>query len=200
MTGSNGTLTIQALTNDDREDPGDTLGGTSLDAFLGSVERRALHMARLATGDVEEALDIVQDAMMNFVRRYRRKPSEEWPPLFFRTVDNRIKDFYRRRSVRSRWRVWLRGDDERRDDLIHTAPDPSPIRPDIATSGDQFGDALESALKSLPDRQRQAFLMRSWQGLSVAETASAMGCSEGSVKTHLSRALSALRQRLGDHR
>jgi len=171
----------------------------SLDAYLASVERRALGMARYATGNTDDALDIVQDAMLAFVRRYRDKPSDQWAPLFFRTLDNRIKDFYRRSSVRRRWRVWLRSDEETGIDPIQAAPDPRGQGPDGRAGDGEFAADLDRALRRLPDRQRQAFLLRTWQGLSVAETATAMSCGEGSVKTHLSRALKALRNQLEQH-
>ncbi|MEM9530463.1 MAG: RNA polymerase sigma factor [Pseudomonadota bacterium] len=166
-----------------------------LDLFLRSVERQAFKMAHYATSDSNEALDIVQDAMTAFVRRYREKPEPQWRPLFFRSVDNRIKDWFRRRKVRSRWQLFRSREDA--PDPVDSAPAEAPT-PDAATGHSEAGVALEAALRALPDRQRQAFLLRTWQGLSVAETARAMGCSDGSVKTHLSRAMSALRNQLTD--
>ncbi len=171
----------------------------SLDLFLRSVERQAFTMANYATGNRDEALDIVQDAMTAFVRRYRRKPQQQWRPLFFRSVDNRIKDWFRRQKVRRRWHLPGFGQ----------ADDPAPesraesfdiAQPDRALASQQAGKSLDQALAALPDRQRQAFLLRTWQGMSVAETAAVMGCSEGSVKTHLSRATGALRTKLESHR
>lgn len=168
-----------------------------LDRFLQSVERRAFKIARLRTSDTEEALDIVQDVMLAFVRRYQGKPEGEWPPLFFRALNNRITDWYRRRAVRNRWSGFFGArSDEDESDPIQTAPDLVQPGPAQQTTDGEFGEALNSALAELPDRQREAFLLRSWQGLSTAETAAAMGCGEGSVKTHLSRANSALRQLL----
>ncbi|MEM9183755.1 MAG: RNA polymerase sigma factor [Pseudomonadota bacterium] len=169
-----------------------------LDIFLRSVERQAFTMANYATANPDEALDIVQDAMTAFVRRYRRKPEEQWRPLFFRSVDNRIKDWFRRRKVRMRWQAPMQVSDSG-PDLESRAENLTTPQPDRALAGQQGAEALERALAALPDRQRQAFLLRSWQGMSVAETADVMGCSEGSVKTHLSRATSALRQKLEKH-
>lgn len=183
----------------DRSEAGNHASIARLDAYLSSVQRRALRMAQLATGDPDEALDIVQDAMLSFVRRYRNKPQDEWPPLFFRTVDNRIKDWYRRRAVRSRWKIRLGGTDDSADP-VQGAPDPADPNPHRRAGDAEFGAALEEALRALPERQRQAFLLRTWEGFSVRETALAMACSEGSVKTHLSRAMAALRERLGEHR
>ena len=179
----------------------DTQSGTdvvdSLDRFLQTVESHAFKMSVYATRDRSEALDIVQDAMTAFVRRYRGKPGEQWRPLFFRTLDNKIKDWYRRRHVRFKWFSSSRpagpGDDL---DVVDMAVDTAAVDPTRLVDSDSAGQALERALCALPDRQRQAFLLRTWQGMSVAETAQVMGCSEGSVKTHLSRALGSLRDKL----
>lgn len=166
-----------------------------MDMFLRSVERQAYTMANYATANPDDALDIVQDAMTAFVRRYRRKPESQWRPLFFRCVDNRIKDWFRRRKVRLRWSVSLNPGPERPDPSA-TAENLQTPQPDQAVAGMELGSAMQQALNALPDRQRQAFLMRTWQGLSVRETANAMGCSEGSVKTHLSRANQTLKSLL----
>ena len=166
----------------------------TLDGFLASVERRALRMAELAVGDTDEALDIVQDVMIAFVRRYRRKPADQWPPLFYRSLENRIRDWYRRQSTRNRW--LLRLDDRDEPPAAERFADPAAVSPVQRMQHDAFGAALERALQRLPHRQRQAFLYRTWEGLSVADTARAMGCGEGSVKTHLSRAMGALREHL----
>ena len=169
-----------------------------LDQFLQSVERKALKIAQLRTSDPQEALDIVQDVMLAFVRRYSAKPESDWAPLFFRALENRITDWYRRRAVRNRWiGFWGGREDETTTDPIERAVET--VRPDPAQNSDivDFSAALEVALKRLPARQREAFLLRTWQGLSTAETARAMACSEGSVKTHLSRAHTVLRGKLG---
>jgi len=166
-----------------------------LNRFLTEVECQALKMATLAVRDREEAFDIVQDVMLAFVRRYSNKPQDQWPPLFFRCVNNRIKDWFRKQKVRSRWFIWNRKDSDQHQLLIESAID-SQATPGVNLDDKDFGQALSTALEALPQRQREAFLLRSWQGFSVAETALAMGCGEGSVKTHLSRALSALRQQL----
>ncbi len=173
-----------------------------VDRFLRSVERKALVMTQLRTSDPEAALDIVQDVMLAFVRRYQNKPEEQWPPLFYTALRNRITDWYRRRASRGRWLGALTsrfgGDtDSPQEDLIQQAPAAANADPAHRLADDQFGTALNGALQSLPERQREAFLLRSWQGFSTAETAAAMGCSEGSVKTHLSRATKALREQLG---
>ena len=172
----------------------------AIDRFLQVVERRALRMAELATGNREEALDLVQDAMFGFVRHYAGKPAGEWTPLFYRVLDNRLNDWHRRRRVRGRWLDMFAtapGDDEP-DPLAQVADldDPGPM---LRLAGSQAAAALDAALAALPLRQRQAFLLRVWEGFDVATTAATMRCSEGSVKTHLSRALAALRRSLEEY-
>lgn len=172
----------------------------ALDEFLKHVERRGLRMAELGTGNREDALDLVQDAMFGFVRHYAHKPAAEWAPLFYRVLDSRLNDWHRRSRVRNRLtRVFghRNGNDE--DDEIAGAPDPNDPGPLRRLAGDRATQALDCALQRLPMRQRQTFLLRVWEGFDVASTARTMRCSEGSVKTHLSRALTALRRELEDH-
>ena len=172
----------------------------SLDRFLASVEKRAFQIARLAVRDADDALDIVQDAMLQLVRRYGRQPSEQWKPLFYRILQNRIRDCQRRRMVRNKLFGWLpmvRSDgDEPGDPYEATRDEAQGPAEQVVT--DEAMKVLESALAELPARQLQAFLLRNMEGMDVAETAHAMGCSEGSVKTHYSRAVHTLRERLGD--
>ena len=172
----------------------------AMDRFLAEVERRALRIATLSIGDREEALDIVQDAMLKLVRSYGARPSEEWRPLFFRILTNRITDQQRRQAVRRRVFAWFAPAAEDEDsDPIAELPDERPMAPEAILGRADAMTALEAAVGSLPARQREAFLLRSLEGLDVAETAAAMGCGEGSVKTHYSRAVHALRTALGDH-
>lgn len=173
----------------------------SLDRFLAGVECRALRMAQLATGDRDEALDVVQDAMLRFVRRYRRHAAADWPPLFHRVLDNGIRDWHRRQRVRGRWLLHRPADadeDARAEDAMARIPDQQTPDPGRVLAGERSLAALDAALRALPDRQRQAFLLRVWQGLSVADTARVMELAQGSVKTHLFRALAALRATLGN--
>jgi RNA polymerase sigma-70 factor (ECF subfamily) len=175
-----------------------------LNHFLAGVERRAFRMALIAVRDEENALDIVQEAMFAFVRRYRERPEGEWRPLFQRVLQSRITDAVRRKTVRERFRVWFgfAGDDDEgiSSDPIQELPD--------ATLPDQlsllenrgFSAALEKALRKLPFRQQQAFLLRFWEEFDVKQTARVMGCSEGSVKTHTSRALHTLRGLLEEYK
>ena len=170
-----------------------------LDDFFAQVERRALRMAELSTRNRDDALDIVQDAMMQLVKKYSNKSVEEWTPLFYRILNNRIMDFHRRNTTQSRWRVWLTGKDE--EDLLDPLQQlPGEEMQPLEVS--ELNDSVEHVnvlLEQLSPRQRQAFLLRAWEGLNVAETASAMRCSVGSVKTHYSRAIHFLRQQLQDH-
>jgi RNA polymerase sigma-70 factor (ECF subfamily) len=172
-----------------------------LSAFLAGVERRAFKQAMFAVRDEEAALDIVQDAMLRLAQSYGDRGAEELPPLFQRILQNAIRDWFRRQKVRSLWTTLFsslapgRGEDDEQDPL-ETLPaagesnreESPPERLERA----QVLEIIEEEIVRLPARQREAFLMRYWEELDVAETARAMGCSEGSVKTHCSRAAHAL--------
>lgn len=171
-----------------------------LDRFLAGVEKRAFKIAQIAIRDTDDALDIVQDAMLQLARRYAARPSEEWKPLFYRILNNRIRDCQRRRVVRSRIMAWLpvrRDDEDEAPDPIESAAG-NEIAPGEQAQIDETLHALERALGDLPARQQQAFLLRTLEGFDVAATAAAMGCSQGSVKTHYFRAVQTLRDRLGE--
>lgn len=160
-------------------------------------------MAEMATGNMDDALDILQDAMLGFVAKYSCKPVEECQPLFYRVLQSRITDWHRRRTVRSRWRVWFGGtgdEGDGREDMLSNIADPNALPPDAMLLHRTEGEAIRDALRKLPLRQQQAFLLRAWEGLDTARTAFAMGCSEGSVKTHYSRAIHTLRELLEEHR
>jgi RNA polymerase sigma-70 factor (ECF subfamily) len=176
-------------------------GARTLETFLAEVERKAFRIAQIALRHEADALDVVQDAMMQLAHRYASRPAEEWRPLFYRILENRIRDVQRRRMVRQRVMSVLpwRGEDaeEEMPDPIDQAPAADPT-PAAQIETDQMIQALEQALTQLPGRQRQAFLLRNIEGLDVAETAAAMKCSQGSVKTHYFRALQALRLKLGE--
>ena len=172
----------------------------ALNRFLASVEKRAYRMAEIATGNREHALDIVQDAMLSLVRRYSDRPEAEWGPLFQRILQSRIRDWYRRARVRNAVIGWLHHFSDDRDDEqadpIQQAPDISTAGPEQTTNDGRLLESMLAAVRKLPLRQQQTFLLRAWQGYDVAQTAAAMGISEGSVKTHYSRALQSLRQQL----
>jgi len=173
----------------------------AMDQFLAEVERRAFRIAQVSVRDRDEALDIVQDAMIRLVRTYGTRPSEEWRPLFFRILTNRITDHQRRQTVRRRVLAWFEpaGDGDDDGDPIADLPDTRGLTPETELARGAAMLALETALRNLPVRQREAFLLRSVEGLDVADTAAAMGCTAGSVKTHYSRAVHTLRNVLGDH-
>lgn len=168
----------------------------ALNRFLAEVENSAFHMARYAVRDTDEALDIVQDAMMTLARKYAARPAAEWRPLFFRILQNRIRDWHRRSSFRGRFFAEpVRGDVDR----IEQASAPESANPMEQASLDGARDQLQIAVEALPARQQQAFLLRTIEGMNVEETAQAMRCSQGSVKTHYSRAVRALRAALKEH-
>jgi RNA polymerase sigma-70 factor (ECF subfamily) len=172
-----------------------------LNRFLAEVERRALRIAEIAVRDRDEALDLVQEAMIKLARKYADRPVEEWPPLFYRILQNGVRDWHRRQKVKNRVMVWFgRGTASEDDyDVVASAPDPAGRMPDEEVQAHETMQRLEASIRELPDRQREAFMLRTFEGLDVAGTAVAMGCSEGSVKTHYSRAVHALRDSLGDH-
>jgi RNA polymerase sigma-70 factor (ECF subfamily) len=177
-------------------------GARALEAFLLGVERKAFRIAQIALSHQADALDVVQDAMLQLSSRYAMRPAEEWKPLFYRILQNRIRDVQRRRSVRGRVMALMpwRADEEGEEvDPIATAVDSGPL-PVGQLEGDEMMQALQRALGELPQRQREAFLLRNFEGLDVAETAAAMKCSQGSVITHYFRALQALRLKLGEFR
>ncbi len=171
-----------------------------LERFLASVEQRAFRIARITLRDDDDALDAVQDSMLKLARRYADRPAEEWRPLFYRILQNRLRDFQRRRQVRNRIFAWLPnpGRDEDAAPEIHDiTPAPGSTAIDQLMASQALA-ILETAMRELPLRQQQAFMLRNFEGMNVAETANAMSCSEGSVKTHYSRAVHTLRARLGE--
>ncbi len=171
-----------------------------LSQFLSNVERRAFKHAVFAVHDDHTALDIVQDAMLKLAEKYGDKPAEELPMLFQRILQNTIRDHYRRQKVRSSWISLFSSLQSRHDeeeiDLLEVLEDgennTSPLAPDESLKQKQIIALVEQALGKLPARQREAFLLRYWEGMDTTETAVAMGCTEGSVKTHCSRAVHAL--------
>ena len=171
-----------------------------LSEFLASVERRAYKQAFFAVRDEHVALDIVQDAMLKLAEKYGDKPLDELPMLFQRILQNTIRDFYRRQKVRSMWTTLMsslipkhdQDDIDPLDSLQDDSNNSQSPRPDAALEQSQLLVIIETELAKLPARQREAFLLRYWEDMDTAETAAVMGCSEGSVKTHCSRATHAL--------
>lgn len=172
----------------------------TMEEFLKDIEKRAFQMAKMSTSRQEDALDIVQEAMFKMVEKYAFKPVQEWKPLFYRILNNKITDHYRRQAVQNKIFIWKSLDNEQNDDYF---------QPDLTNQVERGSeepheilmrqrriDRLAEGVKKLASRQREAFLLRSWEGLSTRETAHSMGCTEGSVKTHYSRALEKLREQL----
>ncbi|MEO5655268.1 MAG: RNA polymerase sigma factor [Nitrosospira sp.] len=181
-----------------------------LSGFLAEIERRAYKQALFAVRDEHLALDVVQDSMMKLVEKYPAKPLGELPLLFQRILQNTIRDFYRRQKTRSLWTTLFSSfiprnqEKENEDyDLLETLQLDGPSNfgdPYQQLEQSQLLNLLEKAIETLPARQRQAFLLRYWEEMDVAEAAAVMGCSEGSVKTHCSRAthrLAALLEKKG---
>lgn len=164
------------------------------------MERRAFKQCVFSVQDDEAALDIVQDSMMKLAEKYAAKPAAELPLLFQRILQNTIRDHFRRQKVRSTWttllsNLGLGGEDDEGDPLETLEVDDHsniPASPADRLEQSQVMAAIEEAVKALPGRQREAFMLRYWEELDVSETAKVMGCSEGSVKTHCSRATHAL--------
>lgn len=164
--------------------------------FLRQVEKRAFRQTAYAVRDDHAALDIVQDAMMKLAEKYASKPIEEYPLLFQRILQNTMRDYWRRQKVRNLWTSLFSSlgsqEDEDYDPLETIAVENQEGDPAEQLERSQVMRLIEKALTKLPARQREAFVLRYWEELDVSETASVMGCSEGSVKTHCSRAVSAL--------
>lgn len=176
-----------------------------LSDFLEGVERRAFKQAIYAVRNEESALDIVQDAMIKLAEKYGDKPPEEIPLLFQRILQNTILDFFRREKVRNTWVSLFSNITSRKDgnddfDILENFESEEGSEASESSADkverQQMLNLLDGEIQKLPTRQREAFLMRYWEDMDVAETATAMGCSEGSVKTHCSRATHALAKSL----
>jgi RNA polymerase sigma-70 factor (ECF subfamily) len=173
---------------------------SELSTFLQGIERRAFKQAVFAVREEEAALDIVQDAMLRLAEKYGDRPALELPRLFHRIMQNAIRDWFRRQKVRSLWTTLLSslspGREEDEQDPLETLEPGSDSNaeeaPGVLLERAQVLEIIEQELSRLPERQREAFIKRYWDELDVAETARVMGCSEGSVKTHCSRAAHTL--------
>ena len=179
---------------------------TELSQFLCNAERRAYKQALFAVRDEHAALDIVQDSMIKLAEKYGDKPVKELPLLFQRILQNTIRDYYRRQKVRNAWTTLFssfatKSEEDEFDPLESLVDDDNrsaPPLPDAELQQKQIISRIERALERLPARQREAFLLRYWEGMDIIETAAVMGCTEGSVKTHCSRATHALAAALKD--
>ncbi len=175
----------------------------ALNGFLASVEKRAYKTALLTTRKVDDALDIVQEAMSKLVQSYSHKGLDEWPKLFQSILNNEINNWHRSRSKISRWFDPFfnskTSDDEEDGDPFDNHADASMQNPAELLASYRSMEQVMTVLESLPMRQRQAFLLRCWEGFSTKDTAKIMECSDGSVKTHFFRAQKALRLALKPH-
>jgi RNA polymerase sigma-70 factor (ECF subfamily) len=174
-----------------------------LSAFLAGVERRAFKQTQFAVRDEDAALDIVQEAMIKLATSYAERPAAELPLLFTRILQNATYDHFRRQKVRTTWVSLLSSfvpdDDEDADPLETIEAAAGSVQAESAADKVERAQVIaiiEEEIGRLPARQREAFLLRYWEDFDVAETAAAMGCSEGSVKTHCSRATHALARAL----
>lgn len=174
---------------------------TELNRFLADSERRAYRIALSAVGNPEEAMDIVQDSMLKLCRLYADKTEREWRILFYRIIQSRIRDWYRRQKVRRAVMGWLPSqnfdDSDEQPDPMENVATQGTHNPEGLLVNEQIMAQLDLAIKNLPRRQREAFFLRCWEGMSTANTAQTMKVSEGSVKTHYSRALKSLRTAIG---
>ena len=178
-----------------------------LSDFLTQVERRAFKQTAYAVRDEHAALDILQDAMMKLAEKYAMRPANEFPMLFQRILQNTMRDFWRRQKVRNIWTSLLSsfsvtgedGEDSDPLEVLTSTDNDARVEPEAQLEQRQTMALIEDALTQLPARQREAFVMRYWEDMDVAETALAMGCSQGSVKTHCSRAVRALAATLEKH-
>jgi len=167
-----------------------------MEEFLVDIEKRAYRMAVLATRSHADALDLLQDSMIKLVTKYHTKPNNEWKPLFYKILQNRIRDWHRHQKVRNLVYFWKNDDaDEWLPSQTYEAVLDTPEQELQKT---QQQSAALKQLEQLSTKQQQCFLLRSWEGLSVAETAEIMSCSQGSVKTHYFRAVTKLRAMMED--
>jgi len=170
-----------------------------IDRFLSSVQNSGYRMAQLATSNRDDALELVQESMMQLVKRYSDRPDNELKVLFYRILSSKTTDWYRKTAFRSKFHAFFSNQSYQQGDPVQqlTADYQLPASEELENT--RMIENLMMALKKLSKRQHQTFLLRAWQGFNVKETATIMGCSTGSVKTHYSRALQMLRTQLGDH-
>ncbi len=179
----------------------DELNEAELERFLRNIQTPTLHFAVLRIGNEADALDALQDAMIGFVKVADQYESAAWQNLFYKILIRRIRDMQRKRGWRQKLMHIISPSSLETDNDEHSSNPAEGVDREDAGSvlhGEQLGEAFEQCLADLPPRQQEAYLLRQWQGRSVKEAAAIMACSEGSVKTHLSRAMQTLKQSLGD--
>lgn len=175
----------------------------TMEQFLCYIEQRAFHYIRTSVGNIEDTHDIVQESMYKLVQKYAGKSPAEWKPLLYRIMSSKVTDFHRRRAIREKFifqtpaRVPEEEDYLQSQALDAIARDSEAPLPSLER--ELRVDKLIQSIRELSLRQQQAFMLRCWEGMSTKDTAIAMGCSEGSVKTHYSRAMIQLREQLEDH-
>ena len=172
---------------------------TALSEFFQATERRAYRMAEFETRNPDDAIELVQDAMVALMKKYTSRPTEEWSALFYRILHNRIMDWHRRKQIGRNIFSWWDNDEQEVGDMA-VAEREVGSNPGQNYDEDLSMQRLQRELEKLSTRQRQVFLLRVWEGFDVKTTAGIMRCSAGSVKTHLSRALGHLREALGEYR
>jgi len=172
---------------------------SSLALFLASVDKKAYKMANIATENSQDALDIVQDTMEKMVRHYSEKPSSEWPALFYRILHNAIMDFHRKKKLRNLFFFWQQHQqtadelESSNNDIVDTRfTDHIQQSHEALLTKNEHIDHMLTVITNLPPKQQQCFLLRCWQGFSVAKTAQIMQCSQGTIKTHYSRAVAKI--------
>lgn len=170
-----------------------------MSAFLVDIEKKAYRMVLMSVGQHADAIDILQDSMIKLVQKYTDKPSAQWRPLFYRIVNNKIIDWHRQQKLKNLLFFWKSDDDDEKnlDNELVDETKSLKLPEEELIKQQQQADMLKE-LEALSEKQRQCFLLRSWEGLSVAETANVMGCSQGSVKTHYFRAVTKLREVIGE--
>jgi RNA polymerase sigma-70 factor (ECF subfamily) len=175
----------------------------TMEQFLCYIEQRAFHYIRTSVGNIEDTHDIVQESMYKLVQKYAVKSPAEWKPLLYRIMSSKVTDFHRRRAIREKFIFQTPARVPEEEDYLQsqaldaiTGDSEAPLR---SLERELRVDKLIQSIRELSLRQQQAFMLRCWEGMSTKDTAIAMGCSEGSVKTHYSRAMIQLREQLEDH-
>jgi RNA polymerase sigma-70 factor (ECF subfamily) len=161
-----------------------------LNRFFIEHEKKAYTLAFMSLKNQDDALDVLQDVMIKFVEKYKHKQYQVWAPLFYRMVQNRITDFHRKKTQKNKYFSFFSNEDE--NHIENIADENLPTIISMIDSHMKINN-LQNALETLSTRQLQAFMCRIWEGLSVSQTAQSMKCSQGSVKTHLFRAVKQLK-------
>ncbi len=169
-----------------------------IDRFLASVQNSGYRMANLATSNTDDALELVQESMMQLVSKYADRPDNELKVLFYKILSSRITDWYRKTAFRNRFHAFFSKESYQQGDPVQQVANDCQLPFSETLDNQRMLEVLTQAIQMLSHRQQQAFLLRAWQGFDIRETAEIMGCSGGTVKTHYSRALQQLRNELGD--